>query len=698
MVKGLSHKEAEKRVQALTQEINHHTFLYYVQDAPEISDAVFDSLMRELKVLEAQFPDLVDSHSPTQRVGGEVSSLFDPVQHESRMYSLSDAMNLKELDAWLDRVENALGFLPTMICELKIDGSGIALTYQDGRLINASTRGDGDTGEDITANARTIKDIPLQLRIQGMRSVTTSGSFEVRGEVFMSKDSFEHLNKSMTHAGKPAFANPRNAAAGSLRQKDPKITASRSLSSYIYAIASDDSIVPEGQYDFLGWLKECGFHVNPDIKRCTSRKEIHDYCLQAIEKRDDLSYEIDGVVVKVDSFAYQASLGYTAKAPRWAMAFKFPPEEKMTTVLDITLNVGRTGVITPVAELEPVRLAGTTVSRATLHNEDEVQRKDIRIGDTVIVHKAGDIIPEVVGAVKSLRPHESKQWSMPDLCPSCQSVLVRENGEVVHRCISIECPAQAHERLVHWCSRGALDIDGMGTEIIKLLVQEGKLHDVADFYLLDDVTLALLDTGRVNKDREPIRLGKLRARKIMEQIELSKDRPLARLLFGLGIRHIGSTTADILVRHYKSIDDLTCASVEDLSSIDGIGEKVGKSVVDFFSNAQNQDVMRRLRNEGVSMEAHEEEVLSSVPQTLDGITFVLTGVFSELGMTRSQASDELKKRGARVSSSVSKKTNYVVAGESPGSKYEKAKGLGVTILDEAGLKDILDNGFNEDTR
>ncbi len=688
----ISHEEAAKRVSALTQEINHHTYLYYVQDAPEISDAAFDSLMRELKALEAQFPDLIDPHSPTQRVGGEVSSLFEPVQHESRMYSLADAMNIEELDAWLDRVEGALGFLPTMICELKIDGSGIALTYREGRLVNASTRGDGVTGEDITANARTIKDIPLQLRLQGMQSVVTDDSFEVRGEVFMSKDSFEHLNEGMVRTGKPVFANPRNAAAGSLRQKDSKITASRKLSSYIYAIARDESVSAEGQYDFLQWLKECGFHVNPDIKRCVSREDIHAYCLQAIEKRDDLPYDIDGVVVKVDSFAYQASLGYTAKAPRWAMAFKFPPEEKTTKVLDISLNVGRTGVITPVAELDPVRLAGTTVSRATLHNEDEVQRKDVRIGDTVIVHKAGDIIPEVVGVVKSLRPQESEQWKMPTTCPSCGSVLVRENGEVAHRCISIECPAQAHERLVHWCSRGAMDIDGMGTEIIKLLVAEERLSDVADFYLLDDVTLALLDTGRINKNGEPIRLGKLRARKIVEQIELSKDRPLARLLFGLGIRHVGATTAEVLVKHFTSLDALMSASVEDLSTIDGIGEKVGKSIVDFFANAQNQDVVRRLKNEDVSMEVQEEESLASQPQTLEGLTFVLTGVFTELGMTRSQASDELKKRGARVSSSVSKKTNYVVAGDNPGSKYDKALTLGVTILDEAGLRDILENG------
>lgn len=681
---------ARQRIDALRREIDRHMYLYYVKDAPEISDGAFDSLMRELKELEAEHPEHFDPNSPTQRVGGAVGDQFSPVVHERRMYSLDDAMNIDELDAWMDRVVEALGELPPLVCELKIDGSGIALTYDGGALLQASTRGDGTTGEDVTANIRTVKDVPLRLRDGGLSDVVREGPFEVRGEVYMPKKSFRKLNDEAERSGKQGFANPRNAAAGSLRQKDPSVTAHRDLSTYIYAIADEQAIRADGQRAFLEWLDECGFHVNPDVKRCDSREEVHEFCKQAIERRDDLPYEIDGVVVKVDSFAQQAALGYTARAPRWAMAFKFPPEEKATKLVGITVQVGRTGALTPVAELEPVLVAGSTVSRATLHNEDEVRRKDVRIGDTVIVRKAGDVIPEVLGPVESLRPEGAAPWAMPRECPSCGSPVIREDSEVAHRCISIDCPAQALERLVHWASRGAMDIDGMGDEIVGRLVESGRLSDVADYYTLDEVELSQLDMGRVNKDGEPIRLGHTVAKKLIDQIDASKSQPFARVLFGIGIRHVGKTMAESIAQAYPTMDGLMQASEEDLAALEGIGPKIARSIYVFLRTPQNAEVIERLRKQGVRFEDEPVEHSEQLPQTLEGYTFVLTGALD--GMTRDEAGAQLKARGAKVSGSVSKKTSFVVAGEAAGSKYDKAVALGVPVLDQAQLERILQTG------
>jgi len=683
---------AQQRIEALREEIAHHTYLYYVKDAPEISDGAFDSLMHELRELEAEHPEFFDPNSPTQRVGGAVGDQFAPVQHERRMYSLDDAMNLEELDAWMDRVEDALGYLPELVCELKIDGSGIALTYDDGVFVRAATRGDGTTGEDVTANIRTIKDVPLRLRDAGRAGLAREGTVEVRGEVYMPKSSFEALNATAERNGKQPFANPRNAAAGSLRQKDPVITAGRDLSTYIYAIADEQAIAATGQREFLGWLGDCGFHVNPDVERCTTREEVHSFCERAIERRDSLPYEIDGVVVKVDSFTQQAALGYTARAPRWAMAFKFPPEEKTTKLIGITVQVGRTGALTPVAELEPVLVAGSTVARATLHNEDEVQRKDVRIGDTVIVRKAGDVIPEVLGPVESLRPGDAVPWKMPATCPSCGSPVIREEGEVAHRCISIDCPAQALERLVHWASRGAMDIDGMGDEIVGRLVESGRLTDVADYYSLDEVELSLLDMGRVNKEGNPIRLGETVAKKLVAQIEESKTRPFARVLFGIGIRHVGKTMAESIASAYPNIDALMQASEEDLAAVEGIGPKIARSIFVFLRTPQNVEVIERLRARGVNLADEPAEQGEQLPQTLAGYTFVLTGALVQSGMTRDEAGAALKARGAKVSGSVSKKTSFVVAGEAAGSKYDKAVALGVPVLDESQLLAILETG------
>lgn len=684
----------QQRIEALRREIDHHTYLYYVKDAPIISDGAFDSLMHELRELEAAYPEFYDPNSPTQRVGGAVGDQFSPVVHEQRMYSLDDAMNIEELDAWIDRTVDALGAFPEMVCELKIDGSGIALTYENGELVRAATRGDGTTGEDVTANIRTIKDVPLRLRDAGRAGIARPGSFEVRGEVYMPKSSFAKLNEAAEKEGRQGFANPRNAAAGSLRQKNPTITAHRDLSTYIYAIADERAVSASGQRAFLHWLDDCGFHVNPDVRLCKTREEVHEFCERAVERRDDLPYEIDGVVVKVDSFAQQATLGFTARAPRWAMAFKFPPEEKTTKLVGITVQVGRTGALTPVAELEPVSVAGSTVARATLHNEDEVHRKDVRVGDTVIVRKAGDVIPEILGPVDSLRPEDARVWNMPSECPSCASPVIREEGEVAYRCISIDCPAQALERLVHWASRGAMDIDGMGDEIVGRLVESGRLSDVADYYSLDEIELSLLDMGRTNKEGQPIRLGETVAKKLIAQIAESKTRPFARVLFGIGIRHVGKTVAESIAAAYPSMDQLMAASEEELGEVEGIGPKIARSIYVFLRTPQNIEVIARLRKQGVNM-ANDDAIANEEPQTLEGLTFVLTGALSS--MTRDEAGSQLKARGAKVSSSVSKRTSFVVAGEAAGSKYDKAIALGVPVLDESQLEQILQTGKLPDT-
>lgn len=684
-------ENARLRIDALRKEIAHHTYQYYVKDEPEISDGAFDSLMRELRDLEAEYPQFYDANSPTQRVGGAVGDQFSPVIHEARMYSIDDAMNLEELDAWIDRTVEGLQEFPELVCELKIDGSGIALTYDNGALVQAATRGDGTTGEDVTVNIRTIKDVPLHLHEDGMTALIRDGRLEVRGEVFMPKASFEKLNRAAERNGKKPFANPRNAAAGSLRQKDATITASRDLSTFIYAIADPSVLSVTNQFDFLEWLRSCGFHVNPDVRLCRTREEVHAFCKEALEHRDDLPYDIDGVVVKVNSFALQARMGYTARAPRWAIAYKFPPEEKATKLVDITVQVGRTGVLTPVAELEPVFVAGSTVSRATLHNQDEVHRKDVRVGDTVIVRKAGDVIPEVLGPVMSLRPEDALPWTMPTICPSCGSPVIREEGEVAYRCISIDCPAQAQERLVHWASRGALDIDGMGDEIVNRLVEMGRMVDVADYYSLDVEELAQLDMGRVNKDGKAIRLGQTVAAKLIEQIETSKQVPFARVLYGLGIRHVGKTMAQIIADNYPSMEALREVREEDLAALEGIGPKIARSIYAFLRTPQNIDVIDRLQRRGLSM-AVAETADETLPQTLVGLTFVLTGSLVKSGMTRDEAGSQLKARGAKVSSSVSKKTSYVIAGEEAGSKYDKALALGVPILDESQFLTLLETG------
>ena len=691
------------RAAELNRILNHAAYAYYALDNPELTDAEFDRLLIELQQLEAAYPELVTEDSYTQRVGGYVSEQFEPVQHAARMYSMDDAMNLEELDAWLSRTDEALGASPTnpvaYTCELKIDGLGVALTYRDGQFVRAATRGDGSTGENVTANVLTISDVPRELALAGLEQVENRGlnqSIEVRGEVYMPKHSFIRLNEDADAAGKQPFANPRNAAAGSLRQKDPKITAHRDLETFIYAVADEGPLDVHSQWEFLNWLRSCGFNVNPHARRCLSAQEVHDFCAQALEQRGDLNYDIDGVVVKVDSFAGQEALGFTSRAPRWAIAFKFPPEEKQTILREIRIQVGRTGVLTPVAEFDPVTVAGSTIARATLHNLDEIRRKNVREGDTIIVHKAGDVIPEVVGPVLSLRPADAVEFQMPATCPSCGSPVIQEEGEVAFRCVSIDCPAQAVERLIHWGSRKAMDIDGLGDELINRMVEEGVLSDVADFYdKLTEETLASMPTGRVydtdtadHLSGDSIPVGHTIAKKVMAKVEESKTRGLGRVLFGIGMRHVGANVAELLAQEFGSIQALATAPVEKIAEIPGIGPKIAESVHEFFSIPENVAVIERLRQAGVVLE--EEKAENELPQTLAGLTFVLTGTLEHF--TRDEAGAQLKAMGAKVSGSVSKKTSFVVAGEAAGSKLTKAESLGVPVLDEAALQQILETG------
>ena len=698
--------DAVERVNELRATLQRARDQYYLEDAPELPDAVYDSLNRELADLENRYPSLKTVDSPTQTVGGGVAEQFAPAQHQHRMYSLDDAMDLDELDEWLARTREAVGHSLSYCCELKIDGSSIALTYDRGTLVRAATRGDGSVGENVTANILQVKDVPRHLSIES-GAMGFSQPIEVRGEVYMPRSSFERLNDAISlendeimlynaeiDAGertgrklalKKSFANCRNAAAGSLRQKDSSVTAQRDLATFIYAIAETTQLGVTSQHEFLEWLRTAGFSVNPNIRVVDSEAAVHEFCKNALEHRGDLDYDIDGVVVKVDDFAIQSELGFTAKAPRWAIAFKFPPEEKTTILRNVAVQVGRTGVLTPVAEFDPTTVDGSVVSRATLHNYDELARKDVRIGDTIIIHKAGDVIPEVVGAVLSLRPPEARIPEVPVTCPSCGSPVFRDGAFL--RCDSAECPAQLQTRLEHWVSRGAMDIDGLGTKIIENLVASGLVKDAVDFYKLDVATLAEVSTGDEKKDGSPRVFGTRNATKAIEQIEASKQRPFESVLFAIGIRNIGKTTAEALTRAFKTMDALMEASEVQLCQVDGIGEVVAQGVEEFFDTKDNRDFIERLREVGLQMAIDESD---AKPQTLAGLTFVLTGSLEHYD--RATAEELLRAYGAKASGSVSKKTSYVVAGPGAGSKLRKAEELGVPVLDEDALVKIIETG------
>ncbi|MEX2554944.1 MAG: NAD-dependent DNA ligase LigA [Actinomycetota bacterium] len=658
---------ARKRIEGLRRELDRHLHLYHVLDRPEISDAEYDLLYRELVELEEQHPDLVTQDSPTQRIGGPPSEAFAPVRHHARMYSLDNAFSEEELKAWADRVARGVSDV-TFANELKIDGVAVALTYEDGRYVRGATRGDGTTGEDITANLRTLKGVPMRLQTPKPPRL-----LEVRGEVYFPYKAFEQLNAQLIEQGKTPFANPRNSAAGSLRQKDPAVTASRSLTYLIHGVGAARGVKQATHLAWLEYLREAGLRVSTNVKEAKTLEEVQGFIEHWHEHRHDLDHEIDGVVVKVNQISAQEELGYTSKAPRWAIAYKYPPEEQTTRLRKIEIHIGRTGAATPYAVLDPVHVGGVTVTSATLHNMDEVARKDIRPGDFVIVRRAGDVIPEVVGPIPERRPRSLKKWKMPDRCPSCGSEIVREEGEAVAYCTGIDCPSQRVERIFHFAGRGALDIEGLGYQTIIELAERALVKDVGDVYALTDEQIATLEGF---KDKKIANLRK--------SIEASKTRPLARLLTGLGIRHVGGTVAEQLASHFGSLEALEAASEEEINAVEGIGEVIAHSVHEFFTQPRNRAVLDKLKRAGLRT-ADERK---AVRQTeLTGKVVVMTGGLSS--MSRDEAREALKEAGAKVTDSVSKKTDLVVVGENPGSKADKAVSLGVPTIDEKELMKLL---------
>ncbi|TYO96260.1 NAD-dependent DNA ligase LigA [Desulfallas thermosapovorans] len=674
---GGGHEQIRQTIDKLRREIEQHNYRYYVLDAPTITDAQYDRLMAELQRLEKEYPHLVTPDSPTQRVGGKPREGFATVQHPVAMLSLANAFGETELVDFDRRVRGVLGDEPyDYVVELKIDGLAVSLTYQDSLLVRGATRGDGTTGEDITANLKTIRSIPLRLH-------KPVHLLEVRGEVYMPKDSFVELNSRRQERGEALFANPRNAAAGSLRQLDPAITAGRNLNIFVYGIGIVDisGDQPPGSHsEALKWLESLGLRVNPHHQLCRDINEVISYCRIWQDRKADLPYQIDGLVIKVNTLSQQSALGATMKSPRWAIAFKFPPEQAKTTVRDIIVSVGRTGVITPTALLDPVPVAGSTVSRATLHNEDIIREKDIRIGDRVIIQKAGDVIPEVVEVLKEHRTGGEKPFMMPTACPACGAEVVRPAGEAAHRCTGATCPAQLLEGLIHFASRGAMDIAGLGPAVVTQLVEAGLVKDFSDLYGLTVEQLLKLE-----------RFGDKSADNLVRAIAASKENPLHRLIFALGIRHVGERAARVLAGHFGDLRKLMDASYEELISIVEIGPKIAESVVNFMREPRNRALIERLMDQGVNVVA--ENPAAGVGEPLKGKTFVLTGTLANL--KRDDAKALIEKAGGKVSSSVSKKTDYVVAGENPGSKYEKAIKLGVPVLGEQDFLALFNHGHGE---
>lgn len=658
--------DIEKRIEELNELLHQYGYAYYVLDNPVVPDGVYDQLMNELLELEAQHPSLIYADSPTQRVGGTVLAGFEKVTHTTSMLSLSNAFNEEDLRDFDRKIRQAVGEQVSYVCELKIDGLAISLRYENGVLVRGATRGDGTVGEDITANLKTINAIPLRLK----QPVT----IEVRGEAYMPKSSFEQLNARRTEQGEELFANPRNAAAGSLRQLDPKIAASRNLSTFIYSVGGDaEQYGINGHAEMLTYLDELGFKTNDERATYDTIDDVLAYIEKWTTARPTLPYEIDGIVIKVNSFAQQDELGFTAKSPRWAIAYKFPAEEVMTTLLDIELTIGRTGVVTPTAILAPVQVAGTTVQRASLHNEDLIRDKDIRLNDTVIIRKAGDIIPEVVSVVLEQRPEGTKPYEMPSHCIACDSELVRIEGEVALRCVNPACSAQLAEGIKHFVSRNAMNIDGLGEKVVEQLLREQYIMDVADLYTLEIERLIELE-----------RMGQKSATNLVEAIEKSKSNSLERLLFGLGIRHVGEKAAKILAAHFETIEALQQATVEELVTIHEIGDKMADSVVSYFDNDDVQQLLQKLQAVGVNMKFTGKKInVSDIDSFFAGKTVVLTGKLTQL--TRNEAKAKLEALGATVAGSVSKKTDLVVAGEDAGSKLAKAEQLGIEVWDEARL-------------
>jgi DNA ligase (NAD+) len=670
-------EDVKVRLAELREALRHHSYLYYILDDPEVSDIEYDSLSRELIALEEEeeHPELVTPDSPTQRVGAPISDAFAAITHRERMFSLDNVESAEELATWSERLERRLDHPPAgYACELKIDGLAVSLTYENGVLTKAATRGDGVTGEDVTGNIRTIESVPLRLRGEA------PAFMEVRGEVYMPVAAFEELNARQAAAGEKPYVNPRNTAAGSVRQKDPAVTASRNLDVWIYQLGPiEGGPIFASHTESLAWLRDKGLRVNPASRHCDDVADVLAYVADAEKNRHANDYEIDGVVIKIDALADQQELGFTAKSPRWAVAYKMAPEEKTTILEGIEINVGRTGAVTPYAVLEPVFVGGVTVTTATLHNEGEVQRKDVRVGDTVIVRRAGDVIPEVVGPVLSLRPDEARVWHMPQKCPFSGHPIVLADGEAKAKCTGgYACPSRLREYLFHFGSRGAMDVEGLGYKTVDLLLTEGLIKDPSDLFTLDYDRLVEFEGW-----------GETSVAKLSAAIEEAKDRGLGRVLTALGIDHVGGTVARTIAAEFLTVDRLLTATVEEVAAIDGIGPEIASAIVAWFADPENQLLIERLRSAGVRLEDPEPEG-DDRSDVLAGLTFVVTGTLD--GFSRDEAKAALEQRGGKVTGSVSGKTSMLIAGASAGSKLAKAESLGVPVLDEEAFTKLLEDG------
>ena len=660
------HEQLVEEIQHLRDLIQYHNYRYYVLDSPEIADAEYDELMERLRKLEAEHPEYVTPESPTQRIGAAPVEAFGVVEHRLPLLSLSNAFSHEELEAWYKRILNIrAGPDLDFVCEVKIDGLAVALTYAEGKLVTGATRGDGFRGEDVTRNLRTIRSIPLIIP-PGAPSY-----FEVRGEVYLSKAGFKRLNDARSRQNLPVFANPRNAAAGSVRQLDPRITAQRPLDIYVYALGyAEDKELPDTHWERLRYLQSLGFKVNPQNRLCGTIEEVEAFHSEMLEKRESLPYEADGIVAKINSVTVQESLGNVAREPRWAIAYKFPPTQTITILRGIAINLGRTGSLNPYAILEPVSVGGVIVRQAALHNQDDIRRKDIRIGDVVVVQRAGDVIPEVVGPVVSKRTGDEQLFSMPERCPSCSSEVVRLEGEAMHRCVNTACPAQAVEKLKHFVSRGAMDIEGIGSRLCTTLFENELINDAGDLYSLTREQLLGLE-----------RMGNKSVTNILDSIKRSKKRPLSRLLFALGIPHVGGETADLLASRFSDLDTLAASSKEELEQIPSVGPVMADSIVAFFRQKGNRRVIEKLRRSGVSFQWEAAgNGVGAGDRPLAGQEFVLTGKLES--MTRQEAEARIKELGGAVGSSVTRKTTHAVVGSDAGSKLDKARSLGTALLSE----------------
>ncbi len=665
--------KAKQRIAKLREIINHHNYRYYVLDSPEISDSEYDELMRELRQFESEHPEFVTTDSPTQRVGAPPVETFGVVVHPQPLLSLANAFSYEELAAWHKRVSKLLGGRQfDLVCEPKIDGLAVALIYVDGLLVTGATRGDGYRGEDITQNLKTIRSIPLSVPKEA------PPRFEVRGEVYLPKAGFKKLNEERAKEELSLFANPRNAAAGSVRQLDSNITARRPLDIFVYGLGwAEGKAVPDTHWEIMQYLKSLGFKINPDIALRHSLDEAEKYYQRWLESRDESPYEADGIVAKVNSIALQQELGTVAHEPRWALAYKFPAVQGTTKLIDIGINVGRTGGLNPYAILEPVRVGGVVISSAALHNEEDIRRKDIRMGDWVVVQRAGEVIPEIVEPIVSRRTGKEKIFHMPGRCPVCGSEVIKPEGEAMHRCTNAACPSQALERIKHFVSRGAMDMDGVGEKLCQALFEAGLIKDAADLYYLTREQLLGME-----------RMADKSASNVLNSIEKSKNRLLARVIFALGITHVGDQYAELLAERFRSIDDLAKASEEDLSTIATIGPKIAEGVVAFFRQERNRQIVERLRKAGVRLEAEKIEKAKPEELPLAGLEFVLTGKLESF--SRSEAEAKIKALGGKAASDVTRKTSYVVVGADPGSKLAKAQKLGTKTISETEFMDLLD--------